>query len=36
LIELSINLHPAKRFSYTMRIKRDVGAVSAPARKPRR
>lgn len=25
LIELSINLHPANRFTYTMRIKRDVG-----------
>ena len=37
LIELSINLHPAKRFSYSMRIKRDVGAAgAAPERKRRR
>lgn len=36
LIELSINMHPANRFSYSMRIKRDVGTGSAPARKPRR
>jgi DNA-binding GntR family transcriptional regulator len=35
LIELSINLHPANRFSYNMRIKRDVGAVAPAARKPR-
>lgn len=36
LIELSINLHPAKRFSYSMRIKRDVGTGGVPDRKPRR
>ena len=37
LIELSINLHPAKRFSYSMRIKRDVGNDgTAPERKRRR
>ncbi len=36
LIELSINLHPAKRFSYSMRIKRDVGFDTTAARKPRR
>ncbi len=36
LIELSINLHPAKRFTYTMRIKRDVGGDAAVSRKPRR
>jgi DNA-binding GntR family transcriptional regulator len=37
LIELSINLHPAKRFSYSMRIKRDVGNDgAAPERKRRR
>lgn len=35
LIELSINLHPANRFSYNMRIKRDVGAIAPAARKPR-
>lgn len=35
LVELSINLHPANRFSYNMRIKRDIGAVAAPARKTR-
>lgn len=35
LIELSINLHPAERFAYTMRIKRDVGSDAAAARKPR-
>ena len=33
LIELSINLHPAKRFSYNMRVKRDVGPEGAPSRK---
>lgn len=34
LVELSINLHPANRFSYNMRIKRD--GTAAPAnRKPR-
>lgn len=36
LIELSINLHPAKRFTYTMRIKRDVGTDTTAAGKPRR
>jgi GntR family transcriptional regulator len=36
LIELSINLHPAKRFSYSMRIKRDVGNGGVPDSKPRR
>jgi DNA-binding GntR family transcriptional regulator len=36
LIELSINLHPAKRFAYSMRIKRDIGAGGTPDRKPRR
>ena len=36
LIELSINLHPEKRFSYSMRIKRDVGTGGAPDRKRRR
>ncbi len=36
LVELSINLHPANRFSYNMRIKRD-GGIEAPAgRKPRK
>jgi len=35
LVELSINLHPANRFSYTMRIKRDVGGAAPAARKPR-
>src|SRR5690606_26433835 len=29
LVELSINLHPANRFSYTMRIKRDGDASAA-------
>jgi GntR family transcriptional regulator len=36
LIELSINLHPEKRFQYSMRIKRDLGIDGAPQRKPRR
>jgi DNA-binding GntR family transcriptional regulator len=38
LVELSINLHPANRFSYNMRIKRDVGHAPAPKsqRKSRR
>lgn len=36
LIELSINLHPAKRFSYSMRIKRDLDHESTAGRKPRR
>ena len=35
LIELSINMHPAKRFQYSMRIKRDVGTGAAPDRKRR-
>ncbi|MFN3744337.1 MAG: GntR family transcriptional regulator [Hyphomicrobiaceae bacterium] len=35
LVELSINLHPANRFSYNMRIKRDVGHVPAPKGKPK-
>jgi DNA-binding GntR family transcriptional regulator len=34
LVELSINLHPANRFSYNMRIKRDVGGAAPAARKP--
>jgi GntR family transcriptional regulator len=36
LIELSINIHPAKRFAYSMRIKRDLGAAAMSDRKPRR
>jgi len=35
LVELSINLHPASRFSYNMRIKRDAGATAPANRKPR-
>jgi GntR family transcriptional regulator len=35
LVELSINLHPANRFSYNMRIKRDGTAAVATAAKPR-
>jgi DNA-binding GntR family transcriptional regulator len=35
LVELSINLHPANRFSYNMRIKRDVGTATPAIRKPR-
>jgi len=35
LVELSINLHPANRFSYNMRIKRDVGGATPAARKSR-
>lgn len=35
LVELSINLHPANRFSYNMRIKRDVGEAVPLTRKPR-
>ena len=35
LVELSINLHPANRFSYNMRIKRDGAAAVATAGKPR-
>jgi GntR family transcriptional regulator len=35
LVELSINLHPANRFSYNMRIKRDVGSATPAIRKPR-
>ncbi|MBN9264346.1 MAG: UTRA domain-containing protein [Hyphomicrobium sp.] len=35
LVELSINLHPANRFSYNMRIKRDVGEAVPLMRKPR-
>jgi GntR family transcriptional regulator len=35
LIELSINLHPAKRFTYTMRIKRDLSSDPASNRKVR-
>ncbi|HWV83425.1 MAG TPA: GntR family transcriptional regulator [Hyphomicrobiaceae bacterium] len=36
LVELSINLHPANRFSYNMRIKRDGGTAAPANRKPRR
>jgi DNA-binding GntR family transcriptional regulator len=36
LVELSINLHPANRFSYNMRIKRDGGVVAPASRKPRK
>lgn len=36
LVELSINLHPANRFSYNMRIKRDGGTATPASRKPRR
>jgi DNA-binding GntR family transcriptional regulator len=35
LVELSINLHPANRFSYNMRIKRDVGSATPAIRKAR-
>ena len=35
LVELSIHLHPANRFSYNMRIKRDVGSATPAIRKPR-
>lgn len=35
LVELSINLHPANRFSYNMRIKRDAAAAAPAGRKPR-
>lgn len=35
LVELSINLHPANRFSYTMRIKRDGDAAATTGRKSR-
>jgi DNA-binding GntR family transcriptional regulator len=35
LVELSINLHPATRFSYNMRIKRDAAAAVATAGKTR-
>lgn len=35
LVELSINLHPANRFSYNMRIKRDGGAEAPASRNPR-
>jgi GntR family transcriptional regulator len=35
LVELSINLHPANRFSYNMRIKRDAGTTAPASRKPR-
>jgi GntR family transcriptional regulator len=35
LVELSINLHPANRFSYNMRIKRDVEAAAPTGRKSR-
>lgn len=35
LVELSINLHPANRFSYNMRIKRDAGTAAPANRKPR-
>jgi DNA-binding GntR family transcriptional regulator len=35
LVELSINLHPGNRFSYNMRIKRDVGAEVPTSRKAR-
>jgi len=35
LVELSINLHPANRFSYNMRIKRDATAAVATTGKPR-
>jgi hypothetical protein len=35
LIELSINLHPANRFNYMMRINRDVDPGDASGRKRR-
>jgi DNA-binding GntR family transcriptional regulator len=35
LVELSINLHPANRFSYNMRIKRDGAAAAPTSRKAR-
>lgn len=35
LVELSVNLHPANRFSYNMRIKRDATAAVATTGKPR-